>query len=372
MNNSRYLSFLLHLLCWLIFFSLVLYFIDMPGDSQSPDQNFFDLPHLVFYTVFPFIFYANLGFLFPQLFLRKKYTGYFIVMLLIFAAEIYLQPFDRLMSVSSGRREEKAPPPPKPAEQNTRRRPPVDRRAGPEGNGNPRIDIMSIILFVVTWSLSSGIAIFRQWRTTEKRALRAEADKAKAELSFLRAQINPHFLFNTLNNIYSMAVTKNDATADSIMKLSNIMRYVTDEGKENFVMLEDEIDCLRDYIDLHRIRLGNKTEVRFIVKGEPALKKVVPLLFMTFVENAFKYGTSNHQDSLIEIQLLVQNDKILFTCKNSLFAKTEMTERTGIGIQNARQRLTSLYPLNHKLEISQTNSFFNVQLELIFPQIKDK
>lgn len=242
--------------------------------------------------------------------------------------------------------------------------PPRDMIPGQFEKGTPNIDIMSIVLFLVTWSLSSGIAIFRQWRTTEQRALRAEADKAKAELSFLRAQVNPHFLFNTLNNIYSMAVTKNEATAESIMKLSNIMRYVTDEGKENFVDLDDEIDCLRDYIDLQRIRLGNKTQVIFVVKGDTTGKKVVPLLFMTFVENAFKYGTSNHQDSSIDINLFIDGNKLSFTCKNRLFEKNEFTDRTGIGIQNARQRLATLYPGTYTLDISQEEDFFTVKLEL--------
>jgi two-component system LytT family sensor kinase len=394
MRYSGYLSLLLHILCWLIFFSLVLYFVERPGDDQISNQNFFDLPHLVFYIIFPAIFYLNLGLLFPRLLLRKKYTAYFIVMAVIFMVEFYIQPFDRLMSHGSGRRghfsQQKMPPPDGYRGGPGGKRPPypgrdfdsIDQRTvmpgpgmrgrGPGGNGSPKIDMMSIILFVVTWSLSSGIAIFRQWRTTEQRALRAEADKAKAELSFLRAQINPHFLFNTLNNIYSMAVMKNDATAESIMKLSNIMRYVTDEGKENFVMLEDEIDCLRDYIDLQRIRLGNKTKLDFTVVGDAKLQKVVPLLLMTFVENAFKYGTSNHQDSVIEIQLVINNEKIVFNCKNSIFAKTEKTDRTGIGIQNARQRLASLYPLSHKLDISETGNFFIVQLELINPQTSDK
>ena len=167
-----------------------------------------------------------------------------------------------------------------------------------------------------------------------------------------------------------MAVTKSDATAESIMKLSNIMRYVTDESKENFVMLEDEIDCLRDYIDLQRIRLGAKTKVDFKIVGEPASGKVVPLLFMTFVENAFKYGTSNHQDSMIEIFLEINSQGIHFTCKNSLLHKNGSAESTGIGIQNARQRLASLYPLSHKLHISETDDHFIVELKLLTPHTK--
>jgi len=105
-------------------------------------------------------------------------------------------------------------------------------------------------------------------------AARAEADKANAELSFLKAQINPHFLFNTLNNIYSLAVIKSDVTADSIMKLSNIMRYVTDEATEDFVPLQDELHCLTDYIELQRLRLGKKVTLNYAIAGDPAYKKL--------------------------------------------------------------------------------------------------
>ncbi|MET0298863.1 MAG: histidine kinase, partial [Flavitalea sp.] len=325
--------------------------------SSSFSSALFDLQHLLFYVFFPAIFYLNLGWLFPRWYLNKKYSLYFATMIVLLVAVAYLKPFDALMrstrnamparefrlSERSGIQNgfERFDPPPRGENNAVQRSPggafgPGPGFAGnrPFGSPGPAIDIMSVILFILTWSVSTGVGVFRQWRNTEQRALKAEADRARAELSFLKAQVNPHFLFNTLNNIYSMAVTKNPATAESIMKLSNIMRYITDEVSENFVDLEDEIACLRDYIDLQRIRLGKVTTVNFSVDGDPGLKKIAPLLLMTFVENAFKYGTSNHEPATIEVFIFINEKSVRFLCRNKKFQIKRNPERTGIGMRN--------------------------------------
>ena len=125
------------------------------------------------------------------------------------------------------------------------------------------MDIISIALFILVITLSFVSVLEKRWRIAVQDTARAEADKANAELSFLKAQINPHFLFNTLNNIYSLAVTKNENVTDAILKLSNIMRYVTDDVNKDFVSHEKEVDAISDYISLQRLRLGKKSYHRF-------------------------------------------------------------------------------------------------------------
>ncbi|MBL7744438.1 MAG: histidine kinase [Chitinophagaceae bacterium] len=363
MKHNRLTPIIPHIAGWAFFFSLVLGFVYRAPDLESPLRIILSLPFLVFCLIFLFLFYFNTYVLIPRYYLEKKYVIYAAVILLLFAAVYMIKPFDDLMSEFN--RRSSGPPGPPPIEIVSSQDP--GRSGPPPGNDNRgpgHTDIVSIILFITVWSLSTAMCIIRQWRNTEKRAIQAEADKANAELSFLKAQINPHFLFNTLNNIYSLAVTKNENTAESIMKLSNIMRYVTDDIREDFVSLDSEIACMRDYIDLQRLRLGKKMDVEFAVNGKTENKRIAPLILMTFIENVFKYGVSNHEPSGIVIRLSAEEHTITFFCRNKLFETKRNTERTGIGIANTRERLNHLYPDKHFLDISREDGFFNVQLTL--------
>ena len=218
------------------------------------------------------------------------------------------------------------------------------------------------------WSLGMAFQIIWQWRNTEQRAAQAEAEKATAELSFLKAQIHPHFLFNTLNNIYSMAVLKSEHTPAAILKLSNIMRYATDEVKRNFVSLQDEVAYISDYIDLQRLRLNNKVQLDFSVTGNTENKQIAPLILMTFVENVFKYGISSHEPSVIIIRIMAEENAIVFFCQNKIFGTQNKFESTGIGISNTRKRLEHFYPGRHSITINTENGLFTVQLTINYKQ----
>jgi LytS/YehU family sensor histidine kinase len=207
--------------------------------------------------------------------------------------------------------------------------------------------------------------ITRQWRDTQRRALQAEADKVNAELSFLKAQINPHFLFNTLNNIYSLAIIKSDQTPNAVMKLSNILRYITDDARQDFVPLQNEVNSVANYIELQKLRLTNKVEIRFTVKGKLEEKQVSPLLFLTFIENAFKYGISSHEFCVITIEITAEEKSIEFFCQNKILVKETDEERVGVGVNNARKRLDYLYPGKHLLRIQSDNGNFSVHLTLM-------
>jgi two-component system, LytTR family, sensor kinase len=367
-----------HIAGWILFLSLVIGFVTRSPAGGSILANFLSSSFIVFCLVYIFLFYFNTYFLIPRLYLQKQYVLYGLFILLLLVAVYFIRPFDGLMNDFSGRG--KAPMElrdpggagPRHDMQATRPDGPPGERVGPPPPSQERqqkrqqTDIVSIILFITVWSLSTAICIIRQWRLTEQRAVQAEADKANAELTFLKAQINPHFLFNTLNNIYSLAITKNEHTAASIMKLSNIMRYVTDDIRENFVLLNNEIECMGDYIDLQKLRLGKKMNVDFSVSGEPGTRKIAPLILMTFIENVFKYGISNHEPSDISIRLTIEQHSITFFCQNKIYDTKRNVDRpgTGIGIENTRQRLQHLYPNKHFLDIKKDNGLFTVQLTL--------
>ena len=218
--------------------------------------------------------------------------------------------------------------------------------------------------YIITVGVYYVIRYFQGLQKEEKEKSELALKNKEMQISLLKSQINPHFLFNTLNNIYSLAVTKNENTAASILKLSNIMRYVTDEIRADYVSLQNEADCIRDYIDLQRMRLGKNTNVNFNVSGNTENKTIAPLLLLTFVENVFKYGISNREQSEITIRLAVEEHSITFYSRNRLFEARPATERTGIGIANARQRLEHLYRDKYFLNINKDDGFFTVQLTL--------
>jgi LytS/YehU family sensor histidine kinase len=234
----------------------------------------------------------------------------------------------------------------------------------PHPPSKQRLDIVGVFILMMVLALSFALEIARKWQKSIQDAARAEADKANAELSFLKAQINPHFLFNTLNNIYSLAVIKSEVTADSIMKLSNIMRYVTDEATEDFVPLQDEINCLTDYIELQRLRLGKKVTLEYDISGDASYKKITPLILMPFIENVFKYGTSNHEPSTITIKIIVEELTVNLFTSNKIFIHKESIERKGVGIANTIKRLQHLYPNRFLLNIDDSNGEYKVHLTL--------
>jgi two-component system, LytTR family, sensor kinase len=375
MFRNKLSVIIIHITCWLIFLSLPLVFIsDLPGSRKPWWELILTTRYWLFVLVYLLLFYGNTYFLIPKLFFSKKIVAYFGVLLLLVGLVYYLQPFDHLMSHGSRQEqlhmEHRAPPDDfGPPDHSFRVIPPPrdeQFRDGPPPNSRRRrTDIVSLFLFVAVVALALAIEVNKRWRLTEQRAAQAEAGRANAELSFLKAQINPHFLFNTLNNIYTLAVTKNEHTADSIMKLSNIMRYVTDEASEHFVSLESEVDCVRDYIDLQRLRLGKKVHLDFSVQGDLERKRIAPLIFMTFIENVFKYGISNHEDSSLVIRIFAEERTITFYSSNPVFNGRKDVERMGgIGISNTRRRLEHLYPNRHLLNIIEDEGLYTVELTL--------
>ncbi|MBS1918542.1 MAG: histidine kinase [Bacteroidetes bacterium] len=238
-----------HCIAWIIFISLPLLFLSNRPEGVDFLHVLFSWNYVVFICTYCFVFYLNCYVLIPDFYLRKRFFAYFGILLALILVVGYIKPFDNLLAASNHRPPgmmQNPPPafPPQGQPQNFQQGPPPNNNNRP---AHPRnIDAISIFLFIMATGVSAAVSISERWRQIEKRATIAEAEKTSAELSFLKAQINPHFLFNTLNNIYSLAVTKNDNTADCIMKLSNIMRYVTDDVSEDYVPLQSEINCIND------------------------------------------------------------------------------------------------------------------------------
>lgn len=337
------------------------------------------------------MFYFNALVLVPKLMFQKRYLIYSAVVLLLFGFVYYSQPYDNLLkhnksviAVLTGAPEPQMkglnqslqpgkdsvigpnvgmPFGPLPNEDLRMQDPNLKRSRGIlDLHQSEFIDVISLFIFLMIMGLSIATSTVQRWQNAESKVVKAEAEKATAELSFLKAQINPHFLFNTLNNIYTQSVINSEHTSESIMKLSNIMRYVTDDVTQDFVMLNDEIDCVRDYIELQKLRLGADAEINFNVQGKADGKKIAPLIFMTFIENAFKYGVTKKEKTIININLSINGEKIDFTCQNKIYPHKSNLERNGIGISNTRQRLEHLYSNRFKLHINNEREQFSVNL----------
>ena len=289
----------------------------------------------LFFFFYVFLFYFHSYVLIPYLYFKKRIVLYVLSLLLLLVVVNYVRPFENFVRHTMDVKQNFQPPPPRPQGKFP--------QGLPRMQSPPRVDFPSIFLFVMVIALSGAVQINRRWRRSEQRIAEAEADKAQAELSFLKVQLNPHFLFNTLNNLYSLAISKDEHTAEGIIKLSNIMRYFTDEVTENFVPLSSEINCIKDYIDLQRLRLGNKAIVGFSVHGQPEDLTIAPLVLMVFVENAFKYGISNHEPSSIDIRINIQKSGIDFFFFFMILKHTSKYERSGIGLRYTQKRMNYLY-----------------------------
>lgn len=374
---SRFNAFkvIIHIAGWLLFMAFPVVFLNNHRQDAAGWLLLQNRSYWLFCFTYIFLFYSNAYYFIPRFFIKKKYISYSIIVLLLLGGVYYLRPFDKLlrssMSYVNNQMINRELPFGPPSGEFRGYRPPFFNQRGGNGayikypfrRGRP-LDSNSLFIFIMIMAFSTALRIAQQWQLTEQRAMRAEADKASAELSFLKAQINPHFLFNTLNNIYTLAVTKNDHAPDSIMKLSNIMRYVTDDVTTDFVPLQSEIDCISDYIELQQLRISDNTTINFIVEGNTDNKQIAPLILMTFIENVFKYGISKHEKTGIDIHISISDTAISFFCKNHIFANRDKNQRTGIGIKNTQQRLAHLYPDKHLLNIWSEDDQYSVQLIL--------
>jgi two-component system, LytTR family, sensor kinase len=222
----------------------------------------------------------------------------------------------------------------------------------------------STAVFFLVFTVSTCTRVIQEWLGTEKKNEQIEKEKLVTELSFLKTQINPHFLFNTLNNIYSLALIKSDATAGAVLKLSSIMRYVLNETKHDWVPLEKEIEFINHFIDLQKVRLTDKMKIAFTVSGDVDGKQIAPLILIPFIENAFKYGISTKEPAEIILDLKADADKITFYVKNKIFTSEHDKNGHSIGLKNTRRRLELLYPEKHTLNVSEENRYFIVNLTL--------
>lgn len=343
--NNKAVRIALHILGCLVVLSIPLLF--------SPDFglgiNLFSVPpfqkDFLFHVVLLLFFYLTYFILIPQFFFQKKRLAFFGILIgslvLIEWIQYLIFPSPGSIALNMHHNVFKFPAGDFP-------HPPHFREYV-----NNVIEFLCVIIF------SLLIKINEQWKMAEK-------ERLSTELSYLKAQINPHFLFNTLNSIYSLAITKSDETAEAVVKLSEMMRYVTTESENDFVSLEKEVSYIKNYIDLQKLRLGDTVDVKFSMEGLPKFKLITPLLLIPFVENAFKYGVNPEEESFIVIHIAIRENELEMEVTNKKvridFSKES---HSGHGIENVRRRLDFTYPGKHTLTIKDEPARYFVSLKLV-------
>lgn len=214
----------------------------------------------------------------------------------------------------------------------------------------------SIVPFL--FSLLGSLFIYKNEEQKE-----LEKAKTKAELLSLKYQLQPHFLFNILNSIYSLAMTKSDDAPNGILKLSNVMRYIVQESSNDFVDLEKEITYLKDYISLQLMRTDTALDFSYTEIGNSENLKIAPLILVNFIENAFKYGFNPEKDSKISVYILIEEHNLTLEISNNI-VKHYDTEDSRIGIKNTLKRLQNIYPQEHSIEIINDGMVYKVNLKI--------
>jgi len=346
MKQSRTTQIIYHLVGCSFFLLLPIVF--WPGEETLTDF-FSDERALRGYTTNILVlgfFYFFYYYVIPRFYFKKKY----IYLILIIVACYTLVAFLPEMIVSAlGIDQGRFP-----------HGPGHEPGTGP-GQGNIKLMFRlghNLIFFLAVIFFSLMLKINNRLRQAEK-------ERLKAELSYFKAQINPHFLFNTLNSIYSLAIQKADNTPEAVVKLSGMMRYVISDADNDYVALEKEIGYITDYIELQKIRFGETVLIDFQSSELNTGKVIAPLILIPFIENAFKYGINPASKSSIGIRIELEGAELHMRVTNQKVAPTEPSNTGGLGILNARKRLSLLYPEKHRLVIQDGETDYIVDLHII-------
>jgi sensor histidine kinase YesM len=278
------------------------------------------------------ISYFNLLILLPRLYERGKYSKYFIVSILLMVVLVFLRV--NVLPVAHGH---------------------------PFLVYNYFIRSVPIIGFYLVTTVGW---FFNHLTSARRREVELRNNQLDSELKFLKLQLSPHFMFNTLNNIYSMAYFRDVNTPAAILKLSGMMRHMLIEEQDKFISLAKEITFIENFIELWRLKLDEKPTIEFIYSGVAEEHRIAPLIFLVFLENAFKHG--NTIDGKIIFSLTIdENDLLHFSARNDIMeTKSTLEEKSGIGLSNVQKRLNLMYPGKHQLTFSQTGHSYEVNLKI--------
>lgn len=337
--NKKGVQILLHAVAWTALFSLPFLIRtsqgnheDHPKSPASPFVAFYALSNL-FWVAF---FYFNANVLLPSFLFKRKVLQFFIIQLIAVVAIMLIHSvlFNLIVNTAPF---------------------------------NPNSFILfNLFPYLFVLAASTAYRMIIDKVKSDRLAKEKETENLKTELSFLRSQVSPHFMFNVLNNMVALARKNSEQLEPSLIKLSSLMRYMLYEADEEKVSLEKEIEYLQSYIDLQQQRFGKKVEVNVSMQQLDGSYEIEPMLLIPFVENAFKHGTGMIKCAQIDVDLSIKNGILYFSVRNKYNAEAEEAKdkTSGIGLTNVKRRLKLLYGQNHSLLVTKKDDWFVTSLQL--------
>jgi hypothetical protein len=329
---KRILLIPLHIICWLVFLSIPTVFNPQRHDLSFSSfiDDLLELPRWTNGVLLVILFYFNDYIAIPRFYLGRKYPQLILSFLGSFGA------FSLLNYLLV----------------------PKELRHLPLHGFSALGNSFNLFMYIIVYVFSFSICIYEQWQDTKEQML-------NTEISFLKAQINPHFLFNTLNSIYALTLVKSDKAPDAVVRLSGMMRYAVSEANYNQVPLSKEINYISNYVALQKLRITEKILITYELYGNAEEKQISPFLLIPFIENAFKYGVNAEENSDIWIKIEInETDLVMQVENNKVFVQKDKDYGTSLGIKTTKKRLQLLYPGRHSLKIKDGKYDFRVLLQV--------
>lgn len=334
--NSRWAVISFHVLAWMLWLSLPIFFRRNDHEhDQKGNASFFTWVYIVSNIYWVMLFYFNAYFLIPNYINKRKVWQYTSILLCLYLIIVLLMAF-------------------------------VFQQERPSSFSVSHLPFSFIFPFLFIWAMSTVYRVVADKSKTDQLLKERENENLKTELSFLRSQVSPHFLFNVLNNMVAMARLRSDKLEPSLIKLSGLMRYMLYESDEQKVLLSRELEYVTSYIDLQKLRFGRDMKVNVNMTDGEEYHLIEPMLLIPFIENAFKHGTGMIEHPEIDISLEVKKGLLDFRVRNKYSCeKNEVKDKTsGIGLANVARRLNLLYDKKHILETTKQDGWFTASLQL--------
>ncbi len=329
-----------HVILWVLYFLFWVYVIS-PGATTSD----YYINSTVIVTIHAVVSYFNIYFLFPVYLLKRSYLMYFVAVVLAIMLGTLLESGSFLV-LNTIAPEEKS------------------------GLLSLRFLLTTGMAITYTSAITMSLKLVKHWYEKERLAKELTKLNTETELKYLKSQINPHFLFNSLNSIYSLSLQKSDLAPELILKLSDILRYILYDGSEKKVSLSQELKYLKSYLELEKVRHGNRMDLEIDIIGETDSKEIAPMLLIPFVENSFKHGLGKDKaNGYVKVNVNANMEDLHFEIRNSKpkggsIVSKQKNYKGGIGLINVKKRLNLLYPNKHSLKIGGSDEEFKVALDI--------